>query len=212
MTNRKFKDYRKNHELYGIIKQNFKMQCEILASLRKLYPTVFTAAVCNDWLSGLAESTEEAKQWEKDDVLDYKVAEGCRDCTIDTDKVRQYVSKRLYGLHYPKRNAEVLEYNVKIALIHTAQGYGIGEKRMNRLLDTLLREEMADPIGEVDKIKTISIESEEEAERAVDYRNYRLPKDKPESLKEQKQVLDDFAEFREWARHNLPTERKIENV
>ena len=201
MTNRKFKDYQKNRLAFIAISRNYELLCTILLTLNKEFPKQFYSKRCIEWIDTYAESCKTANEQDRDGVLDFKLEQGVKRCSIDVDKINAFVARRCSD--FSKDNKTVLAANVKLALIQTAEQFGVGAKRMQRLQEALLAERIAKPAEEVSKF---GIENyvEETNVGQVDYRKFQYKEKTKVTLQEQKEARAGLEAFRRWTQENVP--------
>lgn len=147
MTNRKFKDYQKNRVVFAVVNKNYELLCTLLITLNKLFPKSFYPKKCIEWINDYEDTCRTADEWDKDDVLIYKLDQCVEAYEIDVNKISQFVERRCKELN--QHNKRVLVDNVKLALIQTAEQFGFGAKRMYQLQEALLDERIAKPVEEV---------------------------------------------------------------
>lgn len=206
MTNRKFKDYQKNRLAFMVISRNYELLCTILLTLHKEFPKNFYSKRCIEWLEAYVESCKIANEWDKDGVLDYKLDRNIKEYSIDVEKINIFVARRCSDFN--NDNRLVLSSNVKLALIQTAEQFGIGAKRMCKLQDALLAERIAKPAEEVCKLG-ISNYMEETNVGQVDYREFQYKEKTKVTLQEQKEARAGLEAFRRWTQANVPQNQKI---
>ncbi len=200
MTNRKFKDYQKNRVVFAVVNKNYELLCTLLITLNKLFPKSFYPKKCIEWINDYENTCRTADEWDKDDVLNYKLDQGVKAYGIDVNKISQLVERRCKVLN--QHNRRVLVDNVKLALIQTAEQYGIGVKRMAQLQAALIEERIANPIKEMNKLG-ISDFIEETSVGQVDYRKFQCKNKVKTTLQEQQQARAGLEAFRRWTEENM---------
>lgn len=202
MTNRKFKDYQKNRVVFAVINKNYELLCTLLLTLNKLFPKNFYSKKCIEWINDYEETCRTADEWDKDDVLNYKLDQGVKTYGIDVNKITQLVERRCRDLN--RHNKRVLVDNVKLALIQTAHDYGIGKKRMEILQDELIKERIENPAKEIGNLGISNIIKETNVGQ-VDYRKYKYSNKLKTTYDECQKARAGLEAFRRWTNENVIT-------
>lgn len=200
MTNRKFKDYRKNLIAYRVIVKNYEILCTILLTLNQQFPKTFYAKKCAEWMETYTASCRVADEWERDGTLDWHVAQRLTQNSIDDALIKTFVKKQAADFH--PQNREVLAGNVRVALIQTAEDYGIGPKRIEQLQRALLTADFHDPCKEVGKFG-ITDEREGFDVGAVDCRRLNPPVKNRETVADIRHAADGLDAFRRWSAEHV---------
>ncbi len=198
LTNRKFKDYRKNRIAYNVVVDNYKMLCIILLTLHDLYPKTFYAKKMQEWLEDFADSCKMMNDYENDGAYDFKMKQFVEECGIDEDICIKIVRKHLKNHNW--QNAAVLAENVKLALVQLSCDYGFGKQRLGCLIKTLLT---TSRINALEEIKAFGIENEWDIGQ-MDYTKLKPKKEKKISLAESREAKAGLEAFRRWTNENVP--------
>ena len=205
MTNRKFKDYHKNVLAHQVISKNFELLCTIVLVLNQEFPKVFYPQKCVDWIKMFAENCKIANELDEEDALEFKLEQWTKKYSIDNHKVRTFVRRRCSD--FVPQNRTILAGNVKLALVQTAQNYGIGSKRMARLQDALIDERIADPRREIAKLGIDNF-IEDDSLSKIDYRKFKYDNKPRVSLDEQIRGRAGLEAFKRWTEENVKREEK----
>lgn len=151
MTNPKFKakNYYKNKAVYDYITENGKNIARILLALNKVFPKVFYTKTLQEWFELYPEICRQMNRYDAADVYEIKMAELCEEYGVDHDWCYEF-AKRNTAIR-ERDVLRVLGNNVKLALVHTCQQFGIGPKRLAAIQAELDKEQLSDPEGELDK-------------------------------------------------------------
>lgn len=150
MTNKKFTSKgRRQQERFDIAQEIaveiFKIMCVFLLTLNKNYPKIFYPKKCDEWLEKLAANLEQGNDWEEDGIFDEKMSQLCREYLVSEDKCCRIV--RRFSHKFNDAAEKLMVENVKIMFIQTADDYGFGKVRLERLAEQLLKCELpADPV------------------------------------------------------------------
>lgn len=198
VTNRKFKDYRKNKIAYNVVVDNYKMLCIILLTLHDLYPKTFYAKKMQEWLEDFADSCKMMNDYENDGAYDFKMKQFVEECGIDEDVCIKIVRKHLKNHNW--QNAAVLAENVKLAFVQLSCDYGFGKQRLGCLIKTLITTSRTNALEE---IKAFGIENEWDIGQ-MDYTKLKPKKEKKISIAESREAKAGLEAFRRWTNENIP--------
>lgn len=85
MTNRKIRDYQRNHKLKGIVDANFKTFATVVIALKQLFPHDWYKKTITDFTSSYAEFTKHMNDYDAE-AYDFRVEDSCRKLNIsDSD-------------------------------------------------------------------------------------------------------------------------------
>ena len=84
MTNPKIKGYHKNVILYNVMLENLRNLARIMLALNRLYPKQFYKKRIQLWLEKYANNCDEMDRLDEADAYDFKMAQWCEECGIDT--------------------------------------------------------------------------------------------------------------------------------
>ena len=204
MTNRKFKDYQLNKLAYDALNKNFELLCRYMLTLNKLFPKQFYTKTIQKWLHQYAENVTEVNKWDDDGVKDYKFKQYVKQYQIDDHKLLKFVMRYSKGMGV--KSVAALVTNIELALIQTAEDFGFGIKRLEKIQDYLVSEHFENPVEEVKKfgINDLMIEQEDlgkiDVRKAID--KHKKLKQKT-TLKEQIEERRKIEAFRKWTAENV---------
>lgn len=153
-----FKHRNRNERFQELLTENFKLLAVVALTLNKALPDVFYPKRLQDWFERLTETAEMLNESDSDGTFNYDLERLMtapvgfifEDCLI---VVRYHLRKSSGAMTevFLKNNSivEVLAHNVQGALLQTHYDYGIGEKRMRRVIQTLKTDWYIDPVAEI---------------------------------------------------------------
>ena len=204
MTNRKFKDYQLNKLAYDALNKNFELLCRYMLTLNKLFPKQFYAKTIQNWLHHYADNVTVVNKWDDDGIKDYKFKQYVNQYQIDDHKLLKFVMRYSKGMGV--KSVAALVTNIELALIQTAEDFGFGIKRLEKIQDYLVSEHFENPVEEVKKFGINDLMIEQEDLGKIDVRK---AIDKHKKLKQKTTLKEQFEErrkieaFRKWTAENV---------
>lgn len=181
MTNRVFKDYRKNKPIIDAANDTVNVMCVILLTAHKLFPKVMTRKAVCTFLDDREQYCEISNGYEKDGVFDYKMQKMCDDIGVSVVDCGKIVSKFMRPANSSVRN--VFINNVALMFVQLSAEHGLGRERRARLLAALLSDQ-AETERALERVQEMGGNIDTTAISSVDYRKYRIKPDKTTYVEE----------------------------
>lgn len=152
------KHRRRNESFREFLSENFKLLAVTALALNKSLPDVFYPKRMQDWFEKLTETAEMLNESDRDGTFEYDLDRlmdaplgfTFEDCLLITQYHLQKSTGTMAAAFSKEKSAvEVLARNVQGALLQTHYDYGIGEKRMRRVIQTLKTDWYIDPAAEL---------------------------------------------------------------
>ena len=203
MTNPKIKGYHKNVILYNVMLENLRNLARIMLTLNRLYPKQFYKRRIQLWLEKYANNCDEMDRLDEADAYDYKMAQWCEECGIDTAWCVEFVKHNSPSIKVPA-NIEVLANNIKLALVQTCMEFGVGDKRLSEIRAALEEKQPAEPEHELEKF---GIKFEQMSVGQVDYRKLLPRRQKKASYTDTKRGYEALTALKAYQEEVLSGER-----
>ena len=183
MTNRAFKDYRKNKPIIDAANDTVNVMCVMLLTAHKLFPKVMTKKAICTFIDDRVEYCEISNGYEKDGVFDYKMERVCDDLGVSFVDCGKIVSKYMRPINSNVRN--VFTNNVALMFVQLSQEHGLGAERRARLIAAMLSDQ-AETERPLERVQEMGGNIEVTTVSGVDYRKYRIKPDKVTFTEQQK--------------------------
>ena len=196
MTNRVFKHYHRNKPILDFITLNYKILCVIMLEAHKLYPKTFYPKAIEEYFAGRADYCKKSNDYEKNDILSYKLEQACESLEIDHEMCAAIARKmsaadgKVYNLDLIK----VLAHNIELVFIQLNYDYGLGKERRDRLVKELLSDNAI--TGEpIERIEKLGVKVDKDDLSQIDYRKLKIKPDKI-TLEDQRAAAQSLAWLR----------------
>ena len=164
MTNRAFKDFRKNKPIIDAANDTVNVMCILLLTVHKLFPKVMTKKAICTFIDDRVEYCEISNGYEKDGIFDYKMERVCDDLGVSFIDCGKIVSKYMRPINSNVRN--VFINNVALMFVQLSQ-----------LIAAMLSDQ-AETERPIERVQEMGGNIEVTTVSGVDYRKYRIKPDK----------------------------------
>ena len=182
MTNRVFKDYRKNKPIIDAANDTVNVMCVILLTAHKLFPKVMTRKAVCTFLDDREQYCEISNGYEKDGVFDYKMERVCDDLGVSYMDCGRIVEKFMRPANRSVR--DVFINNVALMFVQLNAEHGFGHERRARLVAALLSDQ-AETERPLERVQEMGGDIDVASISSVDYRKYRIKPAKTTYAEEQ---------------------------